>query len=59
MEEIDDQAEIKAEALIDHQEKCIKQPVLIVEMILKYLLYQLKEDQSIVVTVFRNADHIK
>jgi hypothetical protein len=59
MEEIDNQEEIKEEVLIDHLEKCIKQPVLNVEMKPKYPLFQHKESQYIAVTAFKNADHIK
>jgi hypothetical protein len=59
MEEIDNQEEIKVEVIIDHQEKCIKQPVLIVEMKPKYPLFQLKENQSIAVTAFKKEGPIK
>jgi hypothetical protein len=59
MEEIEDQEEIKVVDLIEHQEKCIKQPVLNVEMKRKYPLFQHKENQYIAVTAFKNVDLIK
>jgi hypothetical protein len=45
--------------LIDHLEKCIKQFVLIVEMIAKYHLYQLKENPFTAEIASRNVDLIR
>lgn len=59
LEETDNLEEIVVEVLIDHQGKCTKQHVPIVEMKPKYPLFQLKEGLFIAEIVFRITDHIK